>query len=68
MKAIIPGIFVLAMTFICAQSSFAQQPPRETIKTATNNTPEQMEVISLSKKKMGLDGGQECRFFENSVR
>lgn len=32
-------------------SSYAQQPPSESIKTATNNTPEQQEVINLSKKK-----------------
>ena len=31
--------------------SYAQQPPTETIKTAANNTPEQQEVINLSKKK-----------------
>jgi Domain of unknown function (DUF4440) len=32
-------------------SSYAQQPPTETIKTATNNTPEQKEVINLSRQK-----------------
>jgi len=31
--------------------SYAQQPPTETIKTSTNNTPEQQEVINLSKQK-----------------
>lgn len=33
------------------QSSNAQQPPSGTIQTATDNTPEQKEVINLSKQK-----------------
>jgi len=48
MKAKIIGLFLF---IICMQSSYAQQPPTETIKTATNNSPEQQEVINLSKKK-----------------
>ena len=48
MKAKILGLFLLIM---CVQSSFAQQPPTETIRTSTNNTPEQREIINLSKKK-----------------
>ena|SRR6185437_12613435 len=48
MKAKILGLFLVIMS---VQSSYAQQPPTETIKTATNNTPEQQEVIDLSKKK-----------------
>lgn len=48
MKAKILGLFLLIMS---VQSSYAQQPPTETIQTATNNTPEQQEVIDLSKKK-----------------
>ena len=48
MKAKILGLFLLIMS---VQSSHAQQPPTETIKTSTNNTPEQQEVINLSKQK-----------------
>ena len=48
MKTKILGLFLLA---ISVQSSYAQQPPSETIKTADNNTPEQQEVINLSKQK-----------------
>lgn len=48
MKAKIFGLFLLIMI---VQSSYAQQPPTETIKTATNNSPEQQEIINLSKKK-----------------
>ena len=48
MKAKIIGLLLLIMS---VQSSFAQQPPTETIKTSTNNTPEQQEIINLSKKK-----------------
>ena len=48
MKAKILGLFLLTMI---VQSSYAQQPPTETIKTSTNNTPEQQEIIDLSKKK-----------------
>ena len=48
MKAKILGLFILTMI---VQSSYAQQPPTETIKTSTNNTPEQQEIINLSKKK-----------------
>ena len=42
---------ILALFIIIMQSSFAQQPPTETIQTATNNTPEQQEIINLSKQK-----------------
>lgn len=49
MKASIIGLILLAT--ITAQSSYAQQPPTESIKTATNNTPEQQAVINLSKQK-----------------
>lgn len=48
MKAKILGLFLIIMS---AQLSFAQQPPTESIKTSTNNTPEQQDVINLSKKK-----------------
>ena len=48
MKLKLIGLILLTMN---VQSSYAQQPPTETIKTATNNTPEQQEVIDLSKKK-----------------
>lgn len=48
MTSKIIGLFIL---IICVQSSYAQQPPIETIKTATNNTPEEQEVINLSKQK-----------------
>ena len=48
MKAKILGLFIFIMI---VQSSYAQQPPTETIKTSTSNTPEQQEVINLSKKK-----------------
>lgn len=43
--------FGLILAIIGAQCSFAQQPPTETITTSTKNTPEQQEVINLSKKK-----------------
>ncbi|HEY8661234.1 MAG TPA: hypothetical protein VIL78_19530 [Hanamia sp.] len=49
MKAFTIGLILLAT--INVQSSYAQRPPTETITTATNNTPEQQEVINLSKKK-----------------
>ncbi len=48
MKSFIIGLFLLIMS---VQSSYAQQPPTETIKTSTNNTAEQQEVINLSKQK-----------------
>lgn len=43
--------FLALILLLSLQSSQAQQPPTETIKTATNNTPEQQEVINLSKQK-----------------
>lgn len=49
MKAFIIGLILMAT--ITVQSSYAQQTPTETIKTSTNNTPEQQEVINLSKQK-----------------
>src|SRR6188768_337919 len=48
MKVSILGLCFLVM---CVQSTYAQQPPTETIKSATNNTPAQQEIINLSKKK-----------------
>lgn len=48
MKSKIFGLIVVLMSL---QSSFAQQPPTETIKTATTNTPAQQEIINLSKQK-----------------
>jgi hypothetical protein len=48
MKKLILGVSILIMS---AQLSYAQQPPTETIKTSTNNTPEQQEIINLSKQK-----------------
>jgi hypothetical protein len=41
----------LCLFFINMQWSYAQQPPTETINTATNNTPQQQEIINLSKQK-----------------
>src|SRR3954452_14891998 len=41
----------LLLLIISVHLSYAQQPPTETIKTATNNTPEQQEIINLSKQK-----------------
>ena len=46
MKLLILGLGFLMMSM---QSSYAQQPPTETIKSATNNTPAQQEIINLSK-------------------
>jgi len=48
MKTKILGLFLLTMIM---QSSYAQQPPSETITTSTTNTPQQQEVINLSKQK-----------------
>ena len=48
MKSKILGLLLVIMSI---QSSYAQQPPTETIQTATNNTPEQQEIINLSKQK-----------------
>jgi len=51
MKAVVLGLF---LSILIAQSSYAQQspqPPTETIKTAASHTPEQQEVINLSKTK-----------------
>ncbi len=45
MKLIIPAILML----LTAQISFAQ--PTESIKTSTKNTPEQQEIINISKQK-----------------
>lgn len=45
------SLFVLFLLIMSVQSSFAQHPPTETIATATNHTPEEQEIINLSKKK-----------------
>ena len=50
MKAFTLGLILLAT--ISVQSSNAQQqPPTESIKTSASHTPEQQQVIDLSKKK-----------------
>ena len=48
MKVSILGLCFLLMS---VQSSYAQQPPTKAIKTATNNTPAEQEIINLSKQK-----------------
>jgi len=48
MKVKMLGLF---LAIISVQSSYAQLPPTETIKTATVNTPAQQEIINLSKQK-----------------
>lgn len=48
MKSLLLGLF---LSIAIVHSSYAQQPPTETIKTATKNTPEQQQVINLSKQK-----------------
>jgi len=48
MKAIFLSLLILLLG---VQFLYAQQPPTETIQTSANNTPEQQEIISLSKKK-----------------
>ena len=48
MKAKLLGLCLLIMS---AQSSYAQQPPTETIITTKNPTPEQQAVMNLSKQK-----------------
>lgn len=53
MKTLVVSLFLLTMI---AQSSYGQQspqPPTETIRTAASHTPEQQEVINLSKKTWG---------------
>ena len=49
MKAFI--IALILMATINVQSSYAQQPPTETIVTTKNPTPEQQQVMNLSKQK-----------------
>ena len=51
MKAKILALLFLATALQGTQFSYAQQPPTETIKTAAYNTPEQQEIINLSKQK-----------------
>jgi hypothetical protein len=51
MKTVILSLF---LSTLLVQSSYAQQspePPTETIKTAASHTPEQQEIINLSKMK-----------------
>jgi Domain of unknown function (DUF4440) len=44
-------MLTLLLITACVQSLCAQMPPSETIKTATDNTPQQQEIINLSKTK-----------------
>ena len=45
------SFLALLALLLAIQSTYAQQPPTETIKTSTDTTPEQQEIIHLSKKK-----------------
>jgi hypothetical protein len=43
---------ILGLCFLLISArSYSQKPPTETIKSVTNNTAEQQDVINLSKKK-----------------
>jgi len=44
-------LLALSLVIMSVQLSYAQQPPTETIKTNASNTPEQQEIINLSKQK-----------------
>lgn len=46
-------LFILSVSLLMAvtQTVLAQQPPSSTIKTASDNTPEQQAIISLSRQK-----------------
>lgn len=52
------SLFVLSLVIMIAQSTYAQQPPTESIQTSTTNTPEQQEVINLSKQKWNWMAGK----------
>jgi hypothetical protein len=49
--ALLTGLFLFTMIAQSLDAQQSQQPPTETIKTAANPTPEQKEVIDLSKTK-----------------
>jgi Domain of unknown function (DUF4440) len=51
--------FLLVAAIITASFTQAQQPPTESIQTATNHTPEQLEIIALSKKKWDWMAGKQ---------
>ena len=42
---------IMLFLIMIVQSTYAQQPPTESIQTAMNNPPEQQELINLSKQK-----------------
>ncbi len=50
MKPAILGLLLLATTVQPSYAQQASQPPSETIETAATQTPEQQEIIDLSKK------------------
>lgn len=51
MKAMMLGLFLSTMVAPLPYAQQSPQPPTETIKTASNQTPEQEEVINLSNMK-----------------
>jgi hypothetical protein len=51
MKTVIIGLFLLITIVQTSYGQQSQQPPTETIQTATSHTPEQQKIIDLSKKK-----------------
>lgn len=50
MKTLIFGLFLLTVTVPPSPAQQPPQPPTETIKTVASHTPEQQEIIDLSKK------------------
>jgi len=51
MRSLITVIMTIGLLTMIVSSSYAQEPPKETIKTAGSHTPEQQEIINLPKKK-----------------
>jgi Domain of unknown function (DUF4440) len=51
MKTLLFGLFLSTLVVQSSRAQQSPQPPTETIKTAASHTPEQQEVIDISKMK-----------------
>ena len=51
LKSFVSGLFLSALLVPTIQAQQAPQPPTETIKTAASHTPEEQQVLDISKTK-----------------
>jgi hypothetical protein len=66
LKHFIPALFLSALLVpVTIQAQQSPEPPTETIKTAASHTPEEQQVLDLSKTKWDWMAGKKVDSLEN---